>query len=100
MAEADIPTPTTNITETGEPGDLSAAAADEFGGLEDIAADDAGTGALGGHVGVTAGGQAILGVGGQSVPATADGGAAEIAADDAGASRAAAEVAANGSGAD
>lgn len=100
MAQSDLPTPTTNVTEEGEPGDLSAAANDEFGGLEDIAADDPGTGALEGHMGVTAGGQAPLGVGGQSVPATTDDGASVIAADDAGAGRAAADVAANGSGAD
>lgn len=104
MSQSDFPTPTTNITEEGEPGDLAGAAQDEFGGdheaAEDIAADDAGTGALEGHVGQTAGGQVALGVGGQSGPATADGGAAVIAADDAGGSRAAADVAANGSGAD
>jgi hypothetical protein len=100
MAQSDIPTPKTNITEAGEPGDLSAAANDEFGGPEDIAADDAGTGALEGHVGVTAGGQAPLGVGGQSVPATEGGDATVIAADDAGASQAAAKATANGSGAD
>lgn len=99
--------PDTNVTEEGEPGDLSPAATDEFGGPEDIAADDAGTGALEGNVGKTAGGQTVLGVGGQAaavVPETE--GATTIAADDAGASRAAetaitsGHVAANGSGAD
>jgi hypothetical protein len=97
--------PTSNITEEGEPSDLTGAANDEFGGpsdergVEDIAADDAGTGALEGHVGRTAGGTVPLGVGGQSGPAV-EGEAAEIAADDAGGGRAAADVAANGSGAD
>ena len=109
MSESDFPTPKTNITEEGEPGDLTGAANDEFGGasntadkpgLEDIAADDPGTGALEGNLGRTAGGQVPLGVGGQSGPATTDDGAAVIAADDAGAGRAAADVAANGSGAD
>ncbi|MBW3618321.1 MAG: hypothetical protein KY446_11375 [Proteobacteria bacterium] len=104
MSQSDFPTPETNITEEGEPGDLAGAAQDTFGGdhdgAEDIAADDAGTGALEGHVGVTAGGQAPLGVGGQSGLATKEEGAAVIAADDAGAGRAAADVAADGSGAD
>ena len=100
--------PQTNITEEGMPGDLSAAATDEFGGGEpsdeggaaDVAADDAGTGALAGNTGRTAGGLADLGVGGQSGPAAAgqETGAAEIAADDAGGSRRAEQ--ANGSGAD
>lgn len=99
--------PKTNITEEGEPGDLSGAATDEFGGPEDIAADDAGTGALEGDVGRTAGGQTVLGVGGQSSAVVPEEeGATTIAADDAGAGRAAeaaitsAHVAANGSGAD
>jgi hypothetical protein len=98
--------PQTNITEEGMPGDLSAAAADEFGGASDeggaldVAADDAGTGALAGNTGKTAGGLAELGVGGQSGPSAAgqESGAAEIAADDAGAGRRADQ--ANGSGAD
>jgi hypothetical protein len=93
--------PNTNVTEDGEPGDLSAAATDEFGGPEEIAADDAGTGALEGNVGKTAGGQAPLGVGGQASPVVeGESGAAVIAADDAGAGRAAAKELANGSGAD
>lgn len=96
-----MPDPQTNITEDGEPGDLRNAATDEFGGPEDIAADDAGTGALEGHVGATAGGQAPLGVGGQSGPAVGpEDGASEIAADDAGSGRAADKLIANGSGAD
>jgi hypothetical protein len=95
-----------NVIESGEPGDLSSAATDEMGGgsdagAEDIAADDPGTGGLEGHTGRTAGGDVALGVGGQSGPTVdAPSGAASIAADDAGASRAAADVAANGSGAD
>ena len=105
--------PQTNITEDGMPGDLSAAATDEFGGgaeasdeggTMDVAADDAGTGALAGNTGRTAGGVADLGVGGQSGPGQdAPAGAPSIAADDAGAGRKAAEPApdpANGSGAD
>lgn len=107
-----MPDPTSNVTEEGEPGDLSGAATDEFGGpvdesgardvgVQDIASDDAGGDALGSNVGRTAGGLADLGVGGQSGPAVADqrgGGAAVIAADDAGAGRKAEQ--ANGSGAD
>ena len=106
MSDADVPTPKTNITEAGQPGDMSAAANDEFGGPEDIAADDAGAGALEGNIGKTAGGQVALGVGGQSGPVVPEAeGAAVIAADDAGAGAAAesitsAQVAANGSGAD
>ena len=98
--------PETNITEDGMPGDLSAAATDEFGGgasdeggALDVAADDAGTGALAGNTGRTAGGLADLGVGGQSGPnLNAPDGAPSIATDDAGASRKADP--ANGSGAD
>lgn len=104
--------PQTNITEEGEPGDLSAAATDEFGGTSDetvterdgageIAADDPGSGGLAGSTGRTAGGDVALGVGSQAAPTVADddvGGAAEIAADDAGAGARLAQ--ANGSGAD
>ena len=106
-----MPDPTNNVTEEGQPGDLSGAAQDEFGGdavdeggtrdvgVTDIASDDAGGDAMGSNVGRTAGGLADLGVGGQSGPATTDGeGAAVIAADDAGAGRKAEQ--ANGSGAD
>lgn len=113
MADQQTPTPQTNIIEEGMPGDLGAAATDEFGGtsdegasetLEDIAADDPGTGGLAGHTGQTAGGTVPLGVGGQASPVVEDG-AASIAADDAGGTQAGAEitsghVAANGSGAD
>lgn len=93
--------PDTNIMEDGEPGDLGAAAADEFGGSSDIAADDPGAGGLDGAVGRTAGGVADLGVGGQSGPNLDTGvtDAGSIAADDAGAGRKAADPA-NGSGAD
>lgn len=59
---------------------------------EEIAADDAGGGALGRHVGETAGGQEVFGVGSKGTAGAAEGqGAAEIAADDAGAALAAAE---------
>jgi hypothetical protein len=113
MADQETPTPQTNITEEGMPGDMGAAATDEFGGtsdeaasenMDDIATDDPGTGGLAGHTGVTAGGTVALGVGGQASPVVQDG-ATEIAADDAGGTQAASEitsghVAANGSGAD
>ena len=59
---------------------------------DEIAADDAGGGALGRHVGETAGGQESFGVGSTGAAGAPEGqGAAEIAADDAGATLAAAE---------
>ena len=59
---------------------------------DEIAADDAGGGALGRNVGETAGGQESFGVGSKGPAGAAEGqGAKEIAADDAGATVAAAE---------
>jgi hypothetical protein len=74
-----------NIVEEGEPGDLSGAAADEFGDASDIAADDAGGSLLGRSTGRTAGGVERFGA--ESPEAEQDQG--DIAADDAGGTAAA-----------
>ena len=58
---------------------------EEPGGVDGIASDDAGGGALGAHVGETAGGQESFGVGSQGPAGAEDlGGPADVAADDAG----------------
>lgn len=72
--------PHSNVTEAGEPGDLSGAAADEFGGASDIAADDAGGSVLGVTAGQAAGGQRSFG----APSPEAEQPQGEIAADDAG----------------
>lgn len=69
-----------NVTEEGAPGDLSGAAADEFGDASDIAADDAGGSVLGANTGVTAGGVETFG----SLSPEEEQPQGEIAADDAG----------------
>ena len=66
-----------DVIQSGAPGDLSGAAADEFGGASEIAADDAGAGALGRNTGRTAGGDERF-----EAPPEPEG---DIAADDAGA---------------
>ena len=68
-----------DVIQSGPPGDLSGAAADEFGGASEIAADDAGAGALGGNTGQTAGGDESVRF---AAPPEREG---DIAADDAGA---------------
>jgi len=93
MTSAPIPTPETNITEEGEPGDLGSAAQDEFGG-SDEGREPAKPGPA------RAAELAALSLGGQIAPAVADqtgGAAAVLAAGDPGART---PEQANGSGAD